>query len=172
MSLQSFIGRKTVTSALECRLLCPELIDQVTRFFQRVSSSGVAQYFHPHPFTPEEAESRTRYTGADLYYALLVDGEMAAYGMLRGWDEGYEVPSLGIAVDPRWQGKGYGRLLMTFLHAAARARGARQIRLKVYEDNARALALYRSLGYQFGGERGSQKIGVVELTHRDVKASD
>ena len=144
-------------------MLGPELLGAVTRFFQRLSAAGVDEYFHPHPFTAEEAERRTHYEGADLYYALIIDDEIAAYGMLRGWDEGYEVPSLGIAVDPRAQGKGYGRLMMTFLHSAARVRGARQIRLKVYPDNTRAVALYRSLGYKFESGEASQLIGIADL---------
>ena len=150
-------------SALECRLLCPELAAEVARFFQRLSAAGVSQYFHPHPFTPEEATRRSHYDGDDLYYALLVGGEMTGYGMLRGWDEGYDVPSLGIVVDTAAQGRGYGRLFMLFLHAAARARGARKIRLKVYIDNTRALTLYRSLGYQFEGEQAAQLVGTLEL---------
>ena len=148
---------------LECRLISPELIGQVGRFFDRLAGAGVDRYFHPHPFTREEAERRARYTGQDLYYALLDGGEIAGYGMLRGWDEGYEVPALGIAVDPALQGQGYGRILMQFLHAAARARGAKAVRLKVYGDNTPALALYQSLGYVFQHEEGGQRVGILNL---------
>jgi acetyltransferase-like isoleucine patch superfamily enzyme len=35
--------------------------------------------------------------------------------MLRGWDEGCEVPSLGIAVRTSAQGRGLGRLMMAHL---------------------------------------------------------
>jgi ribosomal-protein-alanine N-acetyltransferase len=104
-----------------------------------------------------------QYNGKDLYYALLVDGEMVGYGILRGWDEGYEVPSLGIAVDPASQGRGYGRLLIEFLHGTARQRGAKRIRLKVYAHNLRALALYKSLGYVFQGEEGDQRVAYLDL---------
>ena len=83
--------------------------------------------------------------------------------MLRGWEEGHEIPSLGIVMDAAWRGRGYGRLLMEFLHATARRRGARQIRLKTYPDNVCALGLYRKLGYVFGGEEKGQLVGTLTL---------
>ncbi len=60
------------------------------------------------------------------------EGSIVAYGMLRGWDEGYETPSLGIAVHSEWQARGVGRRMMEHLHQVARVRGAKRIRLKVY----------------------------------------
>ena len=72
--------------------------------------------------------------------------------MLRGWDQGFAVSSLGIATHAAARGIGLGRALMLYLHAEARRRGARRIRLKVYPDNRVAVELYRTLGYVFAGE--------------------
>ncbi len=88
---------------------------------------------------------------------------MAGYGMLRGWDEGYEIPSLGIAILPGYQRKGLGRLLMTHLHEVARQRGAKRIRLKVYARNAAAVSLYSSLGYKLEPIDGGQYLGVLDV---------
>ena len=81
---------------------------------------------------------------------LVEGGQVLSYGMLRGWDEGYEIPSLGILVRADVRGAGLGDLTMRLLHLAARRRGARRIRLTVYERNHRAISLYVSLGYKFG----------------------
>lgn len=114
--------------------------------------------FRPHPFTAEEAQRIANLSGRDLY-ALLVDGERpVAYGMLRGWDEGYAIPSLGIAVRTDAQGRGLGRLMMAYLHLAARARGAGEVRLRVHLDNVRARNLYESLGYVYRGEERSELV--------------
>ena len=112
-------------------------------------------FFRPHAFTPLHARWIAERAGRDLYALLLVDGRPVAYGMLRGWDEGYETPSLGIAVRSSEQHKGYGRALMHRLHEAARRRGAALVRLRVHPDNARARRLYERLGYRYRGvERG------------------
>jgi [ribosomal protein S18]-alanine N-acetyltransferase len=138
-----------LSSQLEYRRPAPELEPQIAEFFRHIHETGEAERFHPHPFTPEAARERCRYAGRDVYFVAVAGGNVLAYGMLRGWDEGYSVPSLGIAVHASARGLGLGRALMLYLHAEAARRGAERIRLKVYPDNATAVALYRSLGYVF-----------------------
>lgn len=147
----------------ECRRLSPEWEGPLAEFFRLLRETGDNDYFHPHPFDDEEAEKRAHYTGKDLYY-ILVEGErVLGYGMLRGWDEGYEIPSLGIAVRPSARGTGLGLAFMHFLHAAARRLGAERVRLKVHPGNAKAVKLYEELGYSFGSEEAEQLVGIVDL---------
>jgi|GEM_PF-502999 len=154
-----------------CQVIRQEHASALACFFERLRSHGIEKFFHPHPLTADESSKRAAYRGLDFYCVLLQDREIVGYGMLRGWDAGYEVPSLGIVIDPSVQGRGYGRLLMEFLHAAARQRGANRIRLKVYPDNLRAMALYRSLGYEFQGAQDGQLIGIRPLNPPDVRSS-
>ena len=67
--------------------------------------------------------------------------------MLRGWDEGYTIPSLGVAAASEYRGTGLGRLMMDYLHAVARLSGAPSIMLRVYKGNEAAVQLYQRLGY-------------------------
>jgi glycosyltransferase involved in cell wall biosynthesis len=135
-------------SQIACRLLRPSDANALAKLFGTFHAEGVGKLFHPHDFTYKEAFARANYHGSDIY-AVLADGpHIAGYGMLRGWDEGYMAPSLGIAIDPTSRGRGHGRRLMNFLHEIARQRGADKIRLKVYPDNEHAVKMYHSLGYQ------------------------
>ncbi len=148
---------------LECRALGPEWETALAELFQALAQSDAAREFHPHPLTADEAGQRCRYVGQDLYYVLVDEGRALGYGMLRGWDEGYDVPSLGIAIHPAERGRGLGKTFMHFLHAAAKWRGATRIRLKVYPQNTRAVRLYQELGYRFQSEERGQLVGFVEL---------
>jgi ribosomal protein S18 acetylase RimI-like enzyme len=89
--------------------------------------------------------------------------EILGYGMLRGWDEGYTVPSLGIAIRPSAREQGLGELMVRFLHAAAIQRGVNRVRLKIYPNNTKALKLYKKLGYTFQGEEAGQMVGYIDL---------
>jgi [ribosomal protein S18]-alanine N-acetyltransferase len=143
--------------------LPPDRTEALTAFFATLTSAGIDRVFHPHPFDAAEARRRTSYTGSDEYHVGVHAGSIVAYGMLRGWDEGYTVPSLGIVVHPDWQGRGIGRRMMAYLHDIARKRGATQIRLKVYPENEAALGLYEGLGYDFAETEGGQRVGVLSL---------
>jgi len=122
-------------------------------------------HFRPHPFTPEEADRVVRYQGGDVYAALEVNGRFVAYGILRGWDEGFAVPSLGIGVRADLRRRGYGREMMVWLAEEAKRRGADRIRLRVHPDNIGARRLYESLGYGYAGEDRGELVMLLELLH-------
>lgn len=107
------------------------------------------------PGTPvEDIEQRFRaaveWDGSQLL-ALVEEGEpIGAAGLQPSQAEG--VLSLGMWVLDRWRGRGGGRLL---LEAALAARPAdiHKIELEVFVDNAAAIALYRSGGFEEEGLR-------------------
>jgi [ribosomal protein S18]-alanine N-acetyltransferase len=149
--------------ALEfCRVGRP-LESRLAAFFDALKACGDDRWFHPHPLTAGEAARLCAYQGRDLYYAAVAGDTVMAYGMLRGWDEGYETPSLGVAVHPDARGLGLARTFMGFLHAAASFQGARRVRLKVYPDNALARRLYESLGYRLEPTADGQLLGILDL---------
>lgn len=55
---------------------------------------------------------------------------------------------LTIAVDPAYQGKGLGKLLLSEVLSRLSAQGAEVIFLEVRVSNVRALALYRGMGFE------------------------
>ena len=163
MSSRSSAIKPPFPGALEIRRLTPELEESLAVFFEAMRAGPDASWFHPHPLNAEAAARISNSSGLDLYYAMVAGTTILAYGMLRGWDEGYEVPSLGIAVHPDARGRGLGSLLVRFLHLVARQRGATSIRLTVYKDNVNAVTLYRNHGYRFSPISENEWLGVTEL---------
>jgi [ribosomal protein S18]-alanine N-acetyltransferase len=148
---------------IEFRRLGPEWVAALAALFLALEKTGDSKHFHPHPLTALEAATRCHYQGNDLYYILAEDGRVLGYGMLRGWDQGYDIPSLGIAIHPSERGKGLGRVFMLFLHAAARRHGAEKVRLRVHPDNTEAIKLYKNLGYSFNGQEDGQLVGILDI---------
>jgi len=151
-------------STIEIVQVGPQHAGALGRFFETLEAHGIGKVFHPHPLTAEAARVRAGYMGKDIYCVLAEGDAVIGYGMLRGWDEGYEIPSLGIAIDPAAHGQGLGRLMMNFLHMAASRRGAQKLRLRVHPENKPAVDLYRSLGYQFSlQDDGQYLVGLFDL---------
>ena len=138
-------------------------VKKLAQFFKDIVAYKDDEYFHPHPFTYEKAKKIATYEGNDLYFLQIKNNEITGYAMLRGWDEGYEMPSLGIAIHPDFRRHGLGKDFMLFLHEQARARGAKKIRLKTYPENIGALNLYQNLGYDFLDREDEQLVGFLEL---------
>lgn len=150
-------------TAIEFRRLSAEFELPFLAFLRALIDAGDTAHFQPHAFTSQYVATLVRYTGSDLYYLLTEENTILSYGMLRGWDEGFAIPSLGIAVHPSARGFGLGRLMMEFLHAAAKRRGCASVRLKVHIENKTAAALYESMGYQFTKVEGVNKVGILDL---------
>jgi [ribosomal protein S18]-alanine N-acetyltransferase len=153
----------SMETALEFCKLRPALKEALAELFETITSNGDSRWFHPHPFTAEKATELCAYRGRDLYYVALAEESILGYGMLRGWDEGYEIPSLGIVLHPSVRGSGLGSTMMHFLHSAARFRGAKRVRLKVYRDNIAAKSMYEKLGYVFEKSDLPELVGFLEL---------
>ena len=120
-------------------------------------------YFQPHPMTYAEAARICALRGKDVFLIGKVGSVAVAYGMLRGWDEGFVMPSLGLGVRRSSEGMGYGRAMLQALHAAARAGGTDRVRLRVHPLNTRAAEMYRAAGYEDAGIDRHETVMILEL---------
>lgn len=153
--------------SLECRKLTTEWKQSLVAFLKVLEENqNDVSFFHPHGSSEADIENILQNAQKDLYYVLVEEQEVLGYGVLRGWDEGYEIPSLGIAIHPRMRGVGLGKAFMYFLHTATALRGANKVRLRVKVDNVSAIKLYQSLGYFFATQEESYLVGTLDLHTR------
>ena len=138
-------------------------MDQLVSLLDMLKIRGEDKFFHPHPFTRESVDHIALYNGFDRYYVQVFEERVVGYGMLRGWDEGYNIPSLGIVIHPEMRNCGLAKDFVSFLHDKAKKMGAAKVRLKVYEDNITAIGLYKKLGYHFKTKADGQLVGFIKL---------
>lgn len=135
--------------SIEFVRLVPRWQEGLKLFLEDLRECGDDVFFSPHPTDENSVNRIAGYTGRDLYYLLVEEEKVIGYGLLRGWDEGYQIPSLGIAIHPSARGGGLGKIFLNFLHVSAFRRGASKVRLRVHKNNNKAIRLYKSLGYVF-----------------------
>ena len=129
------------------KVLCHENFIPLSRLFRENNLTSISRNFHPFPLTTESASLITNQLHQNLYFGAFLEEIIIGFGMLRGWDEGFDVPSLGILVDHLHQHRGIGRLLTNYAISLAESKSCKKIRLSVYEDNLPAMALYSSIGF-------------------------
>ncbi|QWU15242.1 Acetyltransferase (GNAT) family protein [Paenibacillus sophorae] len=105
----------------------------------------------------EDIERGTLYVweedGAPAAILVLDENQAEQYGEIE-WvqPEGPNLIMHRLAVHPRVQGKGIARRLVAFAENFAAEQGYKSIRMDTYAKNAKALELYRRLGYEIRGE--------------------
>ena len=120
----------------------------LARFFSRNNVPAVVATFDPFPLTEETARRIAVDPRRDRYYGAFIGDRLVALSMLRGWDEGFELPSFGIVVDRTLQGQGLGSRLTDWTIEQARRLGSAAIRLSVYGSNRAAHAMYAARGFR------------------------
>jgi ribosomal protein S18 acetylase RimI-like enzyme len=163
-------------AALRLEAVGPEHVDALVDLFARNSRSDITKTFDPFPLSPSRAEAIAVTPRKDRYYVAMHRGQAIAMSMLRGFDEGYDVPSFGIFVDHAHHGMGIGRNLTTWTVEQALSRGCQSIRLSLYSKNLAARRLYESLGFveqsrepvEHGDQAEEKIVMTLDLTQTQV----
>jgi ribosomal protein S18 acetylase RimI-like enzyme len=106
---------------------------------------------------------------ADVGVVAVVDGQDAGACWMRLVPDGQGLayiddatPQLGIALEPPFQRRGFGRPLMLAALDAARAHGHSQVSLTVHPENP-AIRMYESCGFRKEGLRNNYHLMVARL---------
>jgi ribosomal protein S18 acetylase RimI-like enzyme len=94
-------------------------------------------------------------------YAALADGDVVGSLLVRLVGEG--TGDVGIALDPRWIGRGLGRRILAAFVVVLTSEGFRRLRLDVAGYNARAIAAYRATGFVPVDERWDEPEAGVDV---------
>jgi ribosomal-protein-alanine N-acetyltransferase len=134
------------------RKLRPSDATALTELFEGLrADSDTRRFFHPHPLDDANAQRIAEYRGQDFYLGCFEGDRVVGYAMLRGWDEGFRVPALGVATDPDRRREGIGRMLVRRALELAGERGADQVLLHVHGDHVVAKRWYEAEGFRAGG---------------------
>jgi ribosomal-protein-alanine N-acetyltransferase len=144
------------------RRLDASMVDALLEVFDDLDESD-RQFFHPHGLERGDAEALCVYAGEDEYRVFAEHGRVLVYGILRGWEEGYDVPSIGVAVRREVRGRGLASQMMESMHDVAFERGAAKVRARVHSENKASRRMCETLGYEFGGEERGQALGFLDL---------
>lgn len=146
------------SNVIEIVRVTPHWQVALKQFLLSLESNGDSAYFSPHPYDDKTLDTITSDINKDLHVVLIEGETILGYGLLRGWNEGFAIPSLGIAISPKARGLGLATMLMQFLHTAARRKGATTVRLRVLKQNKKAHSLYLGLGYAFEHDTHNEQL--------------
>ncbi len=114
-------------------------------------TSAYMRFFTPFRFDEEALLSMLGGKNQDVFMGIYWQDRLVGFFMLRGWDEGYEVPSYGVVIDERYSGYGLTRLSLRIAKSICRLRRVPRIMLKVHPDNLTAKTLFEEAHFVHTG---------------------
>jgi ribosomal protein S18 acetylase RimI-like enzyme len=132
------------------RPLSPDDGEALAEFYAGVPREDI-RFYCPHSLDREHALANAAKAHSPVEVVLVLetpDREIGGYAWYRWKDETGERSGFGICIARRCQGQGAGNALMTRLLEIAQEIGPAAMGLTVQLANARAVALYRQMGFQ------------------------
>jgi RimJ/RimL family protein N-acetyltransferase len=105
------------------------------------------RYFAPFHFDRDTITDMLRKAHRDVYMGIFWNDKLAGFFMLRGWDQGYEIPAYGVTIDHQHRNLGLAKLSLEMSKTISRLNGAQKLMLKVHPDNAAAKHVYEDAGF-------------------------
>jgi len=127
-----------------------------------------SKYFIPFAFDRLTVSKVLSQAQKDRYYGIIVAGKIAGFFMLRGFDQGYKIPSYGVWIAPQHTGKGLAELTLKHAMAVCRANDINTLMLKVHPENIVAKGIYERNGFAAVGN--DEKNGNIIYHKNLIKA--
>ena len=146
----------------------PLAIDDATALssFLQTQATGYARFFRPFSFDADAIVDVLANARQDVLMGLYWQDQVVGFFMLRGWNEGYDVPAFGILIDESYRGCGLEMLSLETAKIICRLRGASRMMIKMHPDNISAKGVARKTGFvQSGVEAESGNL----IYHFDIR---
>lgn len=157
---------RSMLQSVTIKVLDSESLQQLEALHVSENASYI-QYFTPFEVTAATMQPFLDEAAKDLYCGLFVEGEVAGFLMLRGWDAGYTIPAFGVYIGSKFAGHGLARLALAYSLSESAARGASAVMLKVHPDNIIARRTYEKAGFEQTGvdERNDNLVLQKTISH-------
>ena len=109
------------------------------------------KYFVPFSFEEDSIKKIISDAVNDKYFGIFINDDLAGFYMLRGFDQGYEVPSYGVWISDKFSGLGLSKLTLQHAISFCKLNGLKKILLKVHPENTIAKNIYENFGFKQQG---------------------
>jgi len=109
------------------------------------------KHFTPFSFEEDSLKKIVDDAVNDKYFGIFINDDLAGFYMLRGFDEGFEVPSYGVWISDKFSGLGLSKLTLQHAITFCKVNGLKKIMLKVHPENIIAKSIYESFGFKQEG---------------------
>jgi [ribosomal protein S18]-alanine N-acetyltransferase len=123
--------------------------DEIARQYARMAEEGWIAGEPPIDLAERAQRFRTSIEDGTTF-VLEIDGQLVGHGGL-SVTHAKGVMTFGMAVMPEARGTGGGRALLNRIVEYAREQGCHKVELEVWVDNARAISLYATSGFEVEG---------------------
>jgi len=144
----------TLKKSFSIRQLEPADVAAIAAFM-RSQSTEYLRFFYAFGSDESDIVEILSKCELDVYSGIFWQAELVGIFMLRGWDDGYDVPSFGVLIDEKYRGGAFMRLALDSGKLICRLSGGKRLMAKIHPDN---------VSHRGASRLGLQQTGIEEST--------
>ena len=109
------------------------------------------KYFTPFSFEEDSIKNIINNAVNDKCFGIFINDELVGFYILRGFDEGYDIPSYGVWISDKFSGLGLSKLTLQHAITFCKINNIKKIMLKVHPENTIAKNIYEAFGFKQEG---------------------
>jgi len=109
------------------------------------------KHFTPFSFEEDSVKKIIGDAVKDKYFGIFISDELTGFYMLRGFDEGFEIPSYGVWISDKFSSLGLSKLTLQHAISFCKVNGIKKFMLKVHPKNIIAKSIYETFGFKQEG---------------------
>ena len=117
----------------------------------RKESPDYSKYFVPFTFDSDTIYRILDNLKKDSFWGIFVVDKLVGFYMLRGFDEGYDIPSYGVWISKEYSNKGLSKFTLQHASSYCKINQIKKIMLKVHPGNTAAKTTYENFGFHQEG---------------------
>lgn len=118
----------------------------------RSENDSYLRYFNPFDWGKQDFISSIINARKDRYFGIFYQNILVGFYMLRGFDQGYSIPSYGVYISSCYKNKGIAKSSLIHAFKYCKENHIDRVMLKVHPDNTIAKLLYEKEGFVFSKE--------------------
>ena len=135
---------------VEIKELQPEQVSTLSELILN-APEDYSKYFVPFSFKEDSITKIINDAVNDKFFGIFITDDLAGFYMLRGFDEGYDVPSYGVWISDKYSGLGLSKLTLQHAITFCNLNGIKKIMLKVHPEHTIAKNIYENFGFEQDG---------------------
>ena len=113
--------------------------------------SDYSKYFIPFEYNFNTVKNILDKNKKDIFFGLFLNDKIIGFYMLRGFDEGFEVPSYGVWISKKFSGLGLAKLTLQHAISFCKINEIDELMLKVHPQNKVAKKIYENFCFKKAG---------------------
>lgn len=115
----------------------------------RSESSDYMKNLNPYNWKDESFTNAVLHKKKDQFNGIFINNIPVGFSMLRGLDEGYDIPSYAVWISRKYHSFGLASLALNHAYTVCKINGIKTMMVKIHPKNIKCIKYHENFGFRY-----------------------